>query len=277
MVSGVQDELMPPSRNTHSGFTLIELLVVIAIIAVLASLLATVLSKAKSKADSVVCKGNLRQWGMALALDVNDTGRYPQTHWHANTPPRGPADFDWKLQLSSYAGVKPLPNNPLIAKVHFAKSIHNCPSYARMTPGFSLLAQGSYGYNANGVCYDMAWSRAHLWGLGAEMVPNAPDYRAIKENEVKAPSQLLAIGDGLLYPANKGWSSNPNSMLASYFMGEEYFLGFWDLGGFRGFYDPQTLAEVKIIRKRHHYCPGIERMHLDSIQQRRGFDRWLEV
>ncbi len=58
------------------GFTLIELLVVIAIIALLMSILFPALKRVQQQAKDVMCRSNLKQWGVIYMLYAEDNEGY---------------------------------------------------------------------------------------------------------------------------------------------------------------------------------------------------------
>ncbi len=92
---------MKTTRISKRAFTLIELLVVIAIIGILAAMLLPSLAKAKERAITIKCIGNLRQLGMALNLYGDDNnGLLPQAGgsipWTSTNPTawlRATADY----------------------------------------------------------------------------------------------------------------------------------------------------------------------------------------
>ncbi len=142
--------------KTKRGFTLIELLVVIAIIAILASMLLPALAKARDKANATSCLSNLRQWGIALDMYVDDNnqvlpdfsiasgtpgapGGYSQDniHWSdlASFAAAGSGNSAWFDALPPYVSQKPLlqyASNP--TNFVSGHNIFNCPA-ARFLPG----------------------------------------------------------------------------------------------------------------------------------------------
>ena len=146
-------------KNKRTGFTLIELLVVIAIIAILMGILMPTLQLVKKQAQEMICRANLRQYGIAqvVYLDENDN-RYPLSafslvktqepesdyepycRWH---DPRYPADGPFWPYLSD-------------------EKVHMCPLFKTL----SKTLGKDHPYHVDRIPFDPYYSYSMNWFLG---------------------------------------------------------------------------------------------------------------
>jgi prepilin-type N-terminal cleavage/methylation domain-containing protein/prepilin-type processing-associated H-X9-DG protein len=187
--------------NTDA-FSLLELLVVVAIIGLLAALLFPALSSAKGYAKSVACQNRLRQMGLALSLYVQENkSTYPyylgpkgESHGDATgSGGRALGLVYWSSKLFPYY------------RLNWTNRMFHCPGYTGKISGppdsDSAERAGSYGYNVVGT----VWSLPEGLGLGPiQFWTNGQGtfLPPVSESEVRAPGEMLAMGDTLRKP---GW------------------------------------------------------------------------
>ncbi len=116
-----------------TGFTLIELLVVIAIIAILASMLLPALSKAKSSAQTAKCSSNMKQWGIATVMYLQD--------FEDRLPLFGDSSSDytkafWHSKLAPYVAKQMQPGKLFTMTEAYTNELRKCPGGRVGNPAF---------------------------------------------------------------------------------------------------------------------------------------------
>ena len=166
---------------------------VIAVIAVLASLLLPTLSRAKGAAQGTRCKSNVRQLVVAVSMYTLDQGVYPA--YALYVPNRGGVAFDDLLRPYTSSGwLDPLYQCPGFRGAVYPAVLLNQPLVGLQAPSETHGAGGSYGYNGSGWAFDFGLVRGEATVQEAWPRPSLP----VRDVEVRAPDDMLALGDALI-------------------------------------------------------------------------------
>ncbi len=183
------------SLHEKTAFTLVELLVVIAIVGILAALLLAAIPQTKARALQVQCANNVRQLGIGLQEFLTDNNnRYPLA-----------TDLDdierryWMMALQNTEISLPNSAEKIEFSVWTGTGVWKCPAANQPTSWTTHSGYLSYGYNwlglrkkpdTNGigiVGHQVCWIT-----LRHSLTP------AVSESEVVSPSDMMAIGDGMV-------------------------------------------------------------------------------
>jgi prepilin-type N-terminal cleavage/methylation domain-containing protein/prepilin-type processing-associated H-X9-DG protein len=182
----------------NKGFTLIELLVVIAIIGLLLAIIVPSLSKAKVMVEEVICRTNIRQYGLAgkMYLEENDA-KFPIA-WSSIYKQLGPDTQCQFHDVTKHPDRRPELEGILWNYIGGGGKVHYCPTFAK----FMKSGEPHPGHNAAIpieplFCYSM---NAFLGGFEGD-TPATQSLR-VSLGDIKTPSRVFFFAEenGWNYP-----------------------------------------------------------------------------
>ena len=186
----------------NKGFTLIELLVVIAIIALLLSILIPTLNLAKEKTKNVLCQNNLRQYGLAGEMYLNENDDTYPGAWNSlflNWPSGSCQWHDEENFLDNRPDLAG-PLWPYLAN----QGIHLCPTFKKV--GIDYGAE----YCNSNIPINPQYSYSMNMFLG-------PEY-AERRTNVDRPTNTFFFGEEGMWvtPGLNGFVLNDNALCVFY-------------------------------------------------------------
>jgi len=207
------------AAKDFAAFTLIELLVVIAIIAILASLILPGLSQAKEKAKRTSCISNLKQWGLATHLYIEDNEDYLPPEGFEN-PGDNQTNIGWYIQLPRILGLPRYHDQGwrTNASVEPGNTVWLCPSNRRRSNGNNLfhycmndLVDGT-GTNDHPITISTIHSpHTMVWMFDSKNLPALGEWSFVHRDLHNRGANLLFLdGHAARFPANAYWNFTTN-------------------------------------------------------------------
>jgi prepilin-type N-terminal cleavage/methylation domain-containing protein/prepilin-type processing-associated H-X9-DG protein len=191
----------------NKGFTLVELLVVIAIIALLMAILIPSLSKARLQAQLIVCRSNLRNYGLAATMYLeahDDKFPFPLTCIYSRAT--FTAEHPWECR---WHDAEVVPDGPLWPYLR-EKGVHCCPTFAGIAktrganhPGHipGIPIKPTFSYSMNGRL--SAGDSIDRLDNPLNLIPNPNPGQMILLGQVKHTSQVLFFTEENIWIINR--------------------------------------------------------------------------